>query len=129
MSKKKKTTKKKKTPVKDVNPLESLLKKANEERSEYFESLQQLLNIENLEVKTDITHPVMFAKMQSHGRTLEKLGLEKTAKTWNKLIRYILTNNISKSRKGRKEFVEALKSSQQSLIPENPNNLITGGSL
>lgn len=69
----------------------------------------------NLEVKTELNHPIQFATLKSLKDFCEANGLTNSALIIDKFMEYSFKFLISKERKGREEYIRALQSLTNSL--------------
>jgi len=74
------------------------------------EIVLELLDTEkNLDEKTELTKPMRWSCLKSIEEFVEDKGLKKSATILHKFIRQSQKYLISKSRKGRAEYIESLK--------------------
>ena len=100
-----------------LDPMEKF--KPIEMENSLIDSIQELFSLDNIEAKTRIRKPSAIAGLKTFADNLEDIGLTRSSKTLLKLIRYRLELNISAGEgKGREEYVDALKSVNQSMNPE-----------
>lgn len=77
--------------------------------SELKAILDQLFSDDELEKKTDLTRPINWSVMSVLAEFLRQRGLKRSAGIVEAFVNTSFKYLISKSRKGREEFVEALK--------------------
>lgn len=74
------------------------------------EIIEQLLNNENLETKTELHKPLRWSCLDTIKDFIEQKQLSKSANILKKFVNKSYQLLISHKREGRKEYVEALKS-------------------
>lgn len=72
--------------------------------------VEQLLNNENLSSKTELAKPLRWSCLDTIREYVEKHELKRSNEILNKFIETSFTFLISNERKGRAEYIEALKS-------------------
>jgi len=89
-----------------VDPLEGLFESFP---SEVHEILREMFSEEHLEKKTELTRPLNWSVMSSIEEFLREHELPRSASILSRFIRTSFRYLISHSRKGREEYVEALR--------------------
>ena len=82
----------------------------NEEADLQKKIVEQLLNDENLDTKTELRKPLRWSCMNSIKDFIEEHKLPKSADILKEFINVSFKYLISNERKGRKEYIEALNS-------------------
>ena len=100
-----------------IDPMEKF--KPVEMENSLIDSIQELFSLENIEGKTRIKKPGAIAGLKNFAKYLKKIGMPRSSKNLLRLIRYRLELNLSSGEgKSRSEYVDALKSVNQSMNPE-----------
>lgn len=81
----------------------------NEEVDVERKIVEQLLNEENLDTKTEMNSPLRWACMNSIRDYLEKKNLNKSKQILELFMQTSYRYLISNKRKGRSEYIEALR--------------------
>ena len=87
-----------------VNKLFSFDETSDEQRI-----VHELLSEENLDRKTELSQPLRWSILSQIENLCEKFGLHKSNSILNQFIQTSFRYLISKDRKGRLEYIEALK--------------------
>lgn len=74
------------------------------------ESLQLLLNRDDIDLKTEINNPRAIATLQTIAHVLEDIEFINSSKSLSLYIDYFLGDMLSHKRKSRKEFIDAFRS-------------------
>ncbi|MFW9949620.1 MAG: hypothetical protein ACFFKA_05790 [Candidatus Thorarchaeota archaeon] len=82
--------------------------------------VEELLNGKNLETKTELNKPILWSCMKLIEDFLESKKLSKSSIIIRVFTEYTFRYLISKDRKGRTEYLEALKGLRDKLQSNNP---------
>lgn len=74
-----------------------------------MEAVKILTTEENVDMKTEIHHPLMLALMDAVRERLEDLDYNKSSKFMERLVNRYKKYMVSKDRKSRNEILKALK--------------------
>ena len=87
--------------------------------------VEQLLNDENLETKTELERPLRWSCITMMQQYIKDHKLKRSNKILDQFINVSFHYLISKNRQGRKEYIEALKSLShlQDETPQKKDNL------
>ena len=77
--------------------------------SEVHEILREMFDEENLEKKTELARPLNWSVMSSFAELLREKGLRRSAALLERFVVTSFRYLISHNRKGREEYVEALR--------------------
>ena len=91
--------------------------KAVEMENSLTDMLELLLTKDDIELKTEIVNPPAMSSLQTLARVCEEIGFIKTAETINFYIDRNFENMVSYKRKGRAEFVDAIKGIADQMNP------------
>jgi hypothetical protein len=103
-----------------LNPLNDLFN-TKEEVDVKRKIVEELFNNnENLSAKTELDQPLKWSCLDVIKEFIEKHNLPKSTEIMNRFINTSFVNLISKSRKGREEYIKALQSLSNLTTPEQP---------
>lgn len=74
----------------------------------FKESLELLMDPENIEMKTEIKNPLALTKFQVLIKACKKAGFIESAKLYESYVKHLLINMVSDKRKRVREYLEAL---------------------
>lgn len=94
-----------------------------EERNEYYEILNNLINENNIEMKTEIHKPLLWSSLTIIKDFLNSKQLIKSSDILRNFITTSFKYYVSYKRKSRKEIVEALKNSMELSEPSSISNV------
>ena len=89
------------------NPLLGLI--TNDAKNIEQQIVEELLNHKNLETKTELHRPNLFACLKIIENYLSQHKLQKSSNILSVFTEYTFLYLISKDRKGRLEYIDALK--------------------
>ena len=88
--------------------------------SEALAVLSELFSDDGIEKKTDLSRPLNWSVMQVLASFLEDRGMRQSAALLRSFIKKSFRVLVSKSRRGRAEFVEALRSKKEEQQQQPP---------
>jgi len=94
----------------------SELKKNDE--NEFSKLISELINDKNIELKTEISNPLVMSILDSLGEYLEQKGLKQSSSLLKTFLFWFRVNMISFKRKSRNEYIKAINSLYSSEITE-----------
>jgi len=94
----------------------SELKKSDE--NELSKLISELINDRNIELKTEISNPLIMSILDSLGDYLEQKGLKQSSNLLKSFLFWFRVNMISFNRKSRTEYIKAINSLYSSEITE-----------
>lgn len=83
--------------------------------------VEELLNDKNLDTKTELTQPIKWVTLDSITDFLKGKNMIVSSGILNRFMNVAFKYLISKDRKGRLEYIQALQSIKEKQIPENSN--------
>jgi len=86
----------------------SELKKNDE--NEFSKLISELINDKNIELKTEISNPLVMSILDSLGEYLEQKGLKQSSSLLKTFLFWFRVNMISFNRKSRTEYIKAISS-------------------
>lgn len=95
----------------------------NEEVDVQRKIVEQLLNEQNLDSKTELNSPLRWACMNSIRDYLEKRDLNRSKQILETFMLTSFRYLISNKRKGRSEYIDALRALSSSQMEEQPKKV------
>lgn len=89
------------------------------EQSTETEILAELMSLSDLDRKTDLTHPIVWSVLQTVSAYLDGKQLHKSAGLIDNFMQMSFRYLISKNRRGRAEYVQAVEAFADELKAKN----------